>query len=519
MTRFLDASVSTRTANHGWLYYTAACGSIDSGAEGGNMNYRVIIIIFTLFTVISVAMIFYTKTRQEDAIISSGLQSARIYSNAINSFRTIYSSKVVAIAKQNGLPTTHDLNNKNAIPLPVTLTILLGNKIGESGSGEKVSLYSPYPFHWRQKTGGLKDDFSKQAWVHFSKNKTIPYFRVFTQNKTKYIRYATADIMGPSCVDCHNSHVDSPKTDWKAGDVRAIVDVRIPLNNIVSSAENDLTLTIAAYTILAILSLLGILFEISKHKNASKKLENAIKTRTFELEEERSKAVEVNNAKTEFLSRMSHELRTPMNAVLGFSQLLKLDAKTEIEERNCDEIIDAGNHLLSLINEVLDLSQIESGNVEVEIKTIDIDNIVDESLKLITPLSEEKGISIEGYITTGLTVYADKTRLKQVLLNLISNAIKYNVKNGSIKVSVVLKQPGTIRMNITDTGIGLNEEQLDKLFLPFERLGAENTNIDGVGIGLTISKRLVELMDGKIGVINTQNGGCTFWVELKCVEN
>ncbi|MCK4704744.1 MAG: DUF3365 domain-containing protein [Gammaproteobacteria bacterium] len=479
------------------------------------MNYRIIITIFALFSLISIAMIVHTRTIQENAVISSGIQSAKLYSNAISTFRTIYTSEVVAIAEDNGLPVSHNYKNKNGIPLPATLTIILGNKIGESGVGEKVSLYSPYPFPWRKKTGGLRDEFSKKAWAYLSENKTEPYFEIITKNNNKLLRYATADIMRANCINCHNSHTESPKTNWKTGDVRGVVDITIPLSDILTDTENDLAFTILIYAVLAFLGILGFAFMMSKHNNESKELENAVKIRTIELEQEKLKAIEANNAKSEFLSRMSHELRTPMNAVLGFSQLIKLDAKTEIEKDNCNEIISAGNHLLELINEVLDLAKIESGNLDIILKPVDIDNVIGDTLKLVAPLSKDKGIHISEYIATGFYVYADKTRLKQILLNLVSNAIKYNSDNGSVKVSVTSQENGIIRINIIDTGSGLNEDQLRDLFIPFNRLGAEHGGVDGIGIGLVISKQLTEAMNGKIGVVSTPNKGCTFWIELK----
>lgn len=464
-------------------------------------------------------MILHTKTIKKNAVIASATQMAKLYSQAISTFRTIYSSKVVTIAEKNALPAIHDFHNKNAIPLPATLTIILGNKIAEIGEGEKVSLYSPYPFPWRKETGGLTDEFSKKAWAYIEKNKTQPYSEIINENNSKFMRYAIADIMRPSCVACHNSHIDSPKTDWKPGDIRGILDIKIPLDNILSSTKNDLTFTILIYTALAILGLIGLIFEISKHKNETKQLAHAVKERTIELEQEKGIAIKANNAKTEFLSRMSHELRTPLHAVIGFSQLLKLDAKTGSQKENCNEVINASYHLLELINEVLDLSQIESGNLNVRTEEVEIDNILNEAIRLLTSFAEDKGINIDEYITTGYCVYADNTRLKQVFLNLISNAIKYNIKNGTVSVNVVLKKSDTIRINIVDTGLGLDKNQLDNLFTPFERLGAENSHIDGIGIGLTISKQLVELMNGKMGVISKPNEGSTFWVELKCVEN
>ncbi|MBE9515731.1 MAG: DUF3365 domain-containing protein [Proteobacteria bacterium] len=478
------------------------------------MNYRIIISIFALFSLISVGMILHTKTLQKNAVIASGLHNASLYSEAISTFRTIYTSEVVSVAERNGLLVTHDYHNKEAIPLPATLSILFGNIIGESVSGAKVSLYSPYPFPWRIKTGGLKDEFSKEAWQYLSKNTSKPYFKIITNNNSNFLRYAVADKMRESCINCHNSHPESPKTNWKAGDVRGILDITIPLDNVLAKTRDDLAFTIVIYVALVFLGILGIMFMIAKHKTESKELENAVRMRTSELEQEKAKAIKANHAKTEFLSRMSHELRTPMNAILGFTQLIELDADSEKEKQNCKEILSAGNHLLELINEVLDLSRIESGNLDIKITSVSVDEMINETLGLLTSISEEKGIHISEYVPTGLYVYADNTRLRQVLLNLISNAIKYNHDNGNIRVDVTCKAADVVRISVSDTGHGLDESQLQNIFKPFERLGAENSGVDGVGIGLAISKQLIEAMNGRIGVKSTPDKGSTFWVEL-----
>lgn len=482
------------------------------------MNYRIIITIFLLFSLASMAMILHTKSIQKNAVISSAMHNAKLFSNAMSTFRSVYTSEVVAVANKSGLTASHDYINKNTIPLPATLSILLGNKIGENGSGENVRLYSPYPFPWRKKSGGLTDAFSKKAWEHFSRYPTKPYSEVFAKDNNNYLRFATADIMRTSCVNCHNAHPDSPKTNWVSGDVRGVLDITIPLNDVLANTKNDLTFTIIIYSVFALLSALGVILMMLKHKNESKELESAVMVRTIELEKEKLNAINASNAKTEFLSRMSHELRTPMNAVLGFSQLLQLDAKSEVEKEYCKEIMTAGNHLLTLINEVLDLAKIEAGKLDIALDPVDIDEVIDEVITIIRPLSEDKGIHIRSYTATGLNVYADNTRLKQVLINLISNAIKYNSNNGSVTVDATPVEPGIIRIEITDTGIGLNEEQLNNLYKPFNRLGAEHSGVDGIGIGLTISKKLVEAMNGKVGVISTVNKGSTFWLELKSAE-
>ena len=463
-------------------------------------------------------MIWHTKNIQDNAIKTLGLHSAKLYSDAISAFRTIYTSEVVAVAEQHGLRITHDYLNKKSIPLPATLSILLGKKIGENGSGANARLYSPYPFPWREKTGGLKDDFSKKAWAHFLENTNEPYFEFYTDNNKRLLRYAVPDKMRESCINCHNTHPDSPKINWNINDIRGVLDITIPLDKAIAETDNDLIFTIVIYFILAILGIVGIIFMITKHKTESRELENSVKLRTAQLEREKARAIKASKAKTEFLSNMSHELRTPMNAILGFGQLLEMNAKTATDRDNCKEILTAGNHLLKLINEVLDLAKIEAGKININTTPVSVDELVNETIKLLSPIANSKAIHIHDYKLTKLKVYADQTKIKQVMVNLVSNAIKYNNINGSIEINAIHKEPGTIRINVIDTGLGLNTSQIKNLFQPFERVGAENSGINGTGIGLAISKQLIEAMNGRVGVESTPHKGSTFWIELNSVN-
>ena len=262
-----------------------------------------------------------------------------------------------------------------------------------------------------------------------------------------------------------------------------------------------------------------------KHEQAmrqlNEELEQRVALRTTELLAAKEEADRASRAKSEFLSRMSHELRTPMNAILGFAQLMESDSEhalNEVQIDNLREILKAARHLLDLINEVLDLSRVEEGRIELAIEPVECAGVAEECLKLVGPQAATAGIRLVCSGLAGVRVRADRLRLKQVLLNLLSNAIKYNRPGGEVELSAAAGQPqACIRLAVRDTGPGIASERLGDLFQPFSRLGAENTAIEGTGIGLAITRRLVEMMGGRVGVDSEKGAGSCFWVELPAV--
>jgi PAS domain S-box-containing protein len=259
-------------------------------------------------------------------------------------------------------------------------------------------------------------------------------------------------------------------------------------------------------------------FGVARDVTERKRFEQALQETNVEMESAKSAAEKANLAKSDFLSGMSHELRSPLNAILGFAQLMATASPTpsDVQKESITQILQAGWHLLKLINEILDLSVVESGKVSLSLEPVDLSEVLSECQTMMEAQAQQRGIVMTFVpFEKPSFVWADQTRLKQIVINLLSNAIKYNRANGQVTVDYTVMSFDRIRISFKDTGAGLTPEKMTQLFQPFNRLGQETGPVAGTGIGLVVTKQLVELMDGVLGVDSTVGEGSEFWVELR----
>ncbi|WP_295520383.1 PAS domain S-box protein [Limnohabitans sp. Rim8] len=259
-------------------------------------------------------------------------------------------------------------------------------------------------------------------------------------------------------------------------------------------------------------------FAAARDVTERKRFEQALQETNVEMESAKSAAEKANLAKSDFLSGMSHELRSPLNAILGFAQLMATatPAPSDSQKESITQILQAGWHLLKLINEILDLSVVESGKVSLSLEPVALSEVLSECQAMMEAQAQERGILMTfPQFEQSSFVWADQTRLKQIVINLLSNAIKYNESKGQVNVTYALGSSDRVRISFQDTGAGLPPDKLAQLFQPFNRLGQEAGSVAGTGIGLVVTKQLVELMGGVLGVDSTVGKGSVFWVELR----
>ena len=387
----------------------------------------------------------------------------------------------------------------------------------------------------------------KLASAGNSSSSEAPFRELF---ESAPVAYHEVDAAGVLCrvnqTECHmlgyrpEEMIGHPVWEFVAADqqedCRQAVRRKIAGEEPLASSECDFVRRDGGYLILEIYEGLirnasgqvtgmrAVLLDVTDRRLAEQLLANEVTERerlTVALRRSKEEAEKANRAKSEFLSRMSHELRTPLNAILGFAQLLEMTPLDRDKKEAVGQILKAGQHLLGLINEVLEIAKIEAGRLSLSPEAVRVSSAVQETLDLLTPMAARRQILVRDEVARDRQrhVLADQQRLKQVLLNLTSNAIKYNCEGGTVTISAEEVDGNRLRIRVRDTGPGIKTLDQTKLFTPFERLGAEQTGVEGTGLGLALSKRLLEMMGGSIGVENNQDRGATFWMDLPLVPD
>ncbi len=470
-------------------------------------NWQFILALVLLFSIATLAAVWHVSQLQSQLIESTAIKNARLLSDALTEFRTLYTSEVVNTAKQHGLEISHDYATKeNAIPLPATLSMLLGERIGQHASGGKTALYSPYPFYWRERTGGLSDQFREEAWQSLSQDPNKDYYRFIENDGHKRLRYATADVMRPACVQCHNSHPDTPKNDWQAGDLRGVLEVDLPLEQVVAQTQEELKGTIAIFGTIALLGVIGIAFVTRRLRRTSVELQQRVEERTTELAEKAQMLERSNRELDQFAYVTSHDLKAPLRAIANLSQWIEEDLEdclTPDTRQQMALLRGRVQRMDALIQGVLEYSRV--GRVSEELESVDVAALLEEVIDSIDPPS---GFVVD--VADGMPVIeTQRVRLQQVFANLIGNAIKYHDRADG-KVTVGVEACGEFyRFSVSDDGPGIAPEHHEKIFGIFQTLQARD-KVESTGVGLTLVKKIVEEQGGEISLDSCLGKGAVF---------
>ena len=466
-------------------------------------NYgRTILIVVAslfLFSVIgSLVFIFYFEKR---LIETSALDSAELLSDALSEFRTMYTAKVVENVKNHpDISVTHDYEAiENAIPLPATLSMELGEKIGQRLPGSEAHLYSPYPFPWRQESGGLKDEFRREAWSALNENPDIPFFRITQYKGRKALRFATADLMRTECVYCHNNHPDTPKTGWKTGDVRGVLEIIHVVEIITDHHKTGIRGLYLFASLITLFGFTGLLLLA---------INNSTSVKEF-ISQKKLASLGVISAK------MAHEVSQPLGAALLRTQQLRryIDLKQYEKLSNSSDKLTANLYRIDKIITQLAAAGKTAGSIDDEILNLNhIIQLIAEEL-LDSDLEDAQIVLDLDLSTEALNIKADKTEIERVIINLVKNAIdavKGNIGDKKIFVGTSIVKKHAV-MKITDNGCGISEEVREHIFDAFF-----TTKIVGeaTGLGLAMCFGIISALQGDIEVESILNQGTTFTVKI-----
>jgi signal transduction histidine kinase len=458
------------------------------------------VILLLLFVATSIAVFVLSKQISESLIRTMAIESASLYSDALNEFRSVYSSEVInRLSDKPSNEIRHDYaDHVNAVPLPATLSMLLGRNIGEHLSGAHTYLYSPFPFPWRE-SEGINSDFRKKAWQTLSNAPGKPYYEFVEFEGRESIRFAVADVMRVSCVECHNQHPDTPKSDWQVGDVRGVLEVIQPLDNIIQQADESTSAIQLLVVVASIFGLTSILFFVLQEKRNNKRLRAKLKDTKLKVISSQE-----NLAKSEKLAALglvsvgiAHEINQPLGAAkLTLEMLAKRnEAKGFGIEDKLGRMIRQIDRIDGIIKQ-LNVSTRDTGSLKPE--SVDLNDL---GKRVTTWLADElaaEDIKLTIALAEGLPkIIANEVEIERVITNLMTNAMHAMRDLKSPKVITLESgyDDNTIWLSIADTGNGVPESIRQKIFDPFfttKEVG------QGMGMGLSLCRGIVQKYDGEI---------------------
>lgn len=479
--------------------------------------------VAALFTGSVVVIIVHLAHYPIEVAEAVAIEDAQIYTRALSSFRSLYTKLVVQPARERGVEITHDISKKgNTMPLPATMTRLIGEEMAKAGHGGEAYLYSPYPFPWRKDDGGLKDQFAKDAWESLNREPSKAFTRFEEINGIRTLRFATADVMRQACVQCHNTHPQSPRVGWKEGNVRGILEVRRPIGNVViqasSRAENIfwMVVLIGVFGVIGLLAMIMLIRHLKAEIAARTKAEHLIREQQAKL---------ITSSKMSALGEMAggvaHEINTPLAVIsMRVEQMEECVREGELESIDfmdgLDVIKKTTDRIAKIISGLRFFAREGQRSLPQKAK---VSTLIEETLNFCRERFMNHGVQLDverNIAYNSLEIQCQAVEISQVILNLLNNSFDAvgPMKDKWIRISVSDHEEYA-EISITDSGGGIPKDLQDKIMQPFfttKDIGK------GTGLGLSISKGIIESHQGKL-YLDRNSTNTKFTVLLPRIQN